>query len=205
MVDEIPQIYGVVVERSCQEDPFGGSICRSRKGCGCFIFSYNRRFPAYYFKNKGHHGAMRNQRGDCMLEKEAVWFKGKRFIPTVWAGTAGEEQIKHLRPALDSKGKKVYHEASAKAKLRVLELLRGLSSELQSKINILIFASVLIVIAKALFSHNHSDCCKPLKNLVTSKLFNVSHDMERMSLYLVVLEFIADVLVKNQGSVGGEG
>ncbi|PHT27947.1 DNA mismatch repair protein MSH1, mitochondrial, partial [Capsicum baccatum] len=46
-----------------------------------------------------------------------------------------------------------YHEASSKAKSRVLELLRGLSSELQSKINILILASVLIVIAKALFSH----------------------------------------------------
>ncbi|XP_019253693.1 PREDICTED: DNA mismatch repair protein MSH1, mitochondrial isoform X2 [Nicotiana attenuata] len=102
-------------------------------------------------------------------EHEAVWFKGKRFIPTVWAGTPGEEQIKHLRPAIDSKGKKVgeewfttmrvedaiasYHDASAKAKSRVLELLRGLSSELQSKINILIFASVLIVITKALFSH----------------------------------------------------
>ncbi|XP_075085500.1 DNA mismatch repair protein MSH1, mitochondrial isoform X1 [Nicotiana tabacum] len=102
-------------------------------------------------------------------EHEAVWFKGKRFIPTVWAGTPGEEQIKHLRPAIDSKGKKVgeewfttmrvedaiarYHDASAKAKSRVLELLRALSSELQSKINILIFASVLIVITKALFSH----------------------------------------------------
>lgn len=46
-----------------------------------------------------------------------------------------------------------YHEASAKAKSRVLELLRGLSSELLSKINILIFASVLNVIAKSLFSH----------------------------------------------------
>ncbi|KAF3673356.1 hypothetical protein FXO38_05655 [Capsicum annuum] len=110
-------------------------------------------------------------KGEILYAREhgAVWFKGKRFIPTVWAGTAGEEQIKHLRPALDSKGKKVgeewfttmrvedailrYHEASSKAKSRVLELLRGLSSELQSKINILILASVLIVIAKALFSH----------------------------------------------------
>ncbi|KAL3329184.1 hypothetical protein AABB24_036332 [Solanum stoloniferum] len=110
-------------------------------------------------------------KGEILYAREhgAVWFKGKRFVPTVWAGTAGEEQIKHLRPALDSKGKKVgeewfttmrvedaiarYHEASAKAKSRVLELLRGLSSELLSKINILIFASVLNVIAKSLFSH----------------------------------------------------
>lgn len=43
-------------------------------------------------------------------EHEAVWFKGKRFAPTVWAGTAGEEQIKQLKPALDSKGKKVGEE-----------------------------------------------------------------------------------------------
>ena len=46
-----------------------------------------------------------------------------------------------------------YHDAADKAKARVLELLRGLSAELQTKINILIFASMLLVIAKALFSH----------------------------------------------------
>lgn len=46
-----------------------------------------------------------------------------------------------------------YHEAGAKAKARVLELLRGLSSELQAKVNILVFASMLLVIAKALFAH----------------------------------------------------
>ncbi|GMN61492.1 hypothetical protein TIFTF001_030573 [Ficus carica] len=102
-------------------------------------------------------------------EHEAVWFKGKRFSPAVWAGTRGEEQIKLLKPALDSKGRKVgeewfttmkvedaltrYHEAGAKAKARVLELLRGLSSELQAKTNVLVFASMLLVIAKALFSH----------------------------------------------------
>ncbi|XP_031113390.1 DNA mismatch repair protein MSH1, mitochondrial isoform X1 [Ipomoea triloba] len=102
-------------------------------------------------------------------EHQAVWFKGKRFVPPVWAGTPGEDQIKLLIPALDSKGKKVgdewfttrnveealarYHEANAKAKLGVLELLRGLSSELQSKINILLFASMLVIIAKALFAH----------------------------------------------------
>ncbi|KAG8369818.1 hypothetical protein BUALT_Bualt14G0053300 [Buddleja alternifolia] len=102
-------------------------------------------------------------------EHEAVWFKGKRFAPSVWAGTPGEEQIKQLRPALDSKGKKVgeewfttikveealtrYHDAGNKAKTKVLELLRGLSAELQMKINILVFASMLLVIAKALFGH----------------------------------------------------
>ncbi|XP_044486008.1 DNA mismatch repair protein MSH1, mitochondrial isoform X3 [Mangifera indica] len=102
-------------------------------------------------------------------EHEAVWFKGKRFRPAVWAGTPGEEQIKQLKPAIDSKGRKVgeewfstmkvedalmrYHEAGAKAKAKVLELLRGLSSELQIKINILVFASMLLVIAKALFAH----------------------------------------------------
>lgn len=49
-----------------------------------------------------------------------------------------------------------YHEAGAKAKARVLELLRGLSSELQAKTNVLVFASMLLVIAKALFSHVRS-------------------------------------------------
>lgn len=43
-------------------------------------------------------------------EHEAVWFKGKRFAPTVWAGGPGEEQIKQLKPALDSKGRKVGEE-----------------------------------------------------------------------------------------------
>lgn len=102
-------------------------------------------------------------------EHKAIWFKGKRFAPTVWAGTPGEEQIKQLKPALDAKGKKVgeewfttlkvedaltrYHEASDNAKIRVLELLRDLSTVLQTKINILVFGSMLLVIAKALFSH----------------------------------------------------
>ncbi|KAL1342185.1 DNA mismatch repair protein MSH1, mitochondrial [Arachis duranensis] len=102
-------------------------------------------------------------------EHEAIWFKGKRFTPTVWAGSPGEEQIKQLKPAFDSKGKRVgdewyttmkvedaltrYHEASSKAKARVLEVLRELSTELQSNINIIVFSSMLLVIAKALFSH----------------------------------------------------
>ncbi|KAG6757295.1 hypothetical protein POTOM_037603 [Populus tomentosa] len=102
-------------------------------------------------------------------EHEAVWFKGKRFAPAVWAGTPGEEQIKQLKPAVDSKGRKVgeewfttikledalmrYHDAGEKAKAKVLELLRGLSAELQTKVNILVFASMVLVIAKALFAH----------------------------------------------------
>ncbi|KAI3979058.1 hypothetical protein MKX01_016233, partial [Papaver californicum] len=102
-------------------------------------------------------------------EHDAVWFKGKRFTSSVWGVTPGEEQIKQLRPAIDSKGKKVaeewfttkkvedalnrYHEAGSKAKVRVLELLRDLSVELQTKINVLVSTSMMLVISKALFSH----------------------------------------------------
>lgn len=43
-------------------------------------------------------------------ENEAIWFKGKRFRPSVWGGTPGEEQIKQLVPAYDAKGRKVGEE-----------------------------------------------------------------------------------------------
>jgi len=43
-------------------------------------------------------------------EHEAVWFRGKRFTPSLWSGSPGEEQIKQLRHALDSKGKRVGEE-----------------------------------------------------------------------------------------------
>ncbi|XP_045807854.1 DNA mismatch repair protein MSH1, mitochondrial [Trifolium pratense] len=102
-------------------------------------------------------------------EQEAVWFKGKQFMPDVWTGSPGEEHIKQLKHALDSKGRKVgmewfttakvdtalsrYHEANAKAKSRVLELLRELATELQSHINIIVFSSTLLVITKALYAH----------------------------------------------------
>ncbi|XP_057772125.1 DNA mismatch repair protein MSH1, mitochondrial isoform X2 [Salvia miltiorrhiza] len=102
-------------------------------------------------------------------EHEAVWFKGKRFAPIVCTDTQLEAKIKQLRPALDSKGKKVgeewfttikvedaltrYHEAGDRARRKVLQLLRELSAELQTKINVLVFASMLLVIAKALFGH----------------------------------------------------
>lgn len=138
-------------------------------------------------------------------DQEAVWFKGKGFIQNIWAGGPGEEPIKQLKHALDSKGKKVgeewfttmkvdaalsryafrkislelyvfflnilkhlsfsffnhicktisfrYHEANAKAKTRVLEVLRELAAELQSHINIIVFSSTLLVITKALYAH----------------------------------------------------
>nr|CAE05685.2 OSJNBb0002J11.12 [Oryza sativa Japonica Group] len=102
-------------------------------------------------------------------EHESVWFKGRRFTPNVWANTPGELQIKQLKPAIDSKGRKVgeewfttikvenaltrYHEACDNAKRKVLELLRGLSSELQDKINVLVFCSTMLIITKALFGH----------------------------------------------------
>ncbi|KAL4190692.1 hypothetical protein AMTRI_Chr07g76960 [Amborella trichopoda] len=110
-------------------------------------------------------------RGDITYAKEheAVWFKGKRFVPSVWGGTPGEEQIKRLIPATDSKGKNVgdewfttekvevalnrYHEANARAKAVVMDILRGLSTEMQIKINVLVYSSMLLVIAKALFAH----------------------------------------------------
>ncbi|TVU15315.1 hypothetical protein EJB05_38829 [Eragrostis curvula] len=85
-------------------------------------------------------------------EHEAVWFKGKRFIPNVWANTAGEQQIKQLKPAIDSKGRKVGEEWFTTVKVENA-LTRGLSSELQAKINILVFCSTLLIIAKALFGH----------------------------------------------------
>lgn len=102
-------------------------------------------------------------------EHQSVWFKGRRFAPAVWAGSPGEDEIKQLKPALDSKGKKVgeewfttkkvedalarYQETNAKAKAKVVDLLRQLSSELLAKINVLVFASMLLIIARALFAH----------------------------------------------------
>lgn len=69
-----------------------------------------------------------------------------------------------------------YHEASENANARVLELLRELSAKLQTKINVLVFASMLLVIAKALFSHAWYVCVFNLFPLRTVHLssFNVS-------------------------------
>ncbi|KAI3697129.1 hypothetical protein L6452_29898 [Arctium lappa] len=128
-------------------------------------------FLPILFRIKATTAPFGGPKGEILYAREhrAIWFKGKRFTPAVWAGTPGEEQIKQLRPSIDSKGRKVgeewfttvkvedaltrYHEAGAKAKSMVLELLRGLSAELQAKINVLVFASMLLVIAKALFAH----------------------------------------------------
>ncbi|KAH9616209.1 hypothetical protein KSS87_004819 [Heliosperma pusillum] len=126
-------------------------------------------------------------------EHEAVWFKGKRFTPSVWAETPGELQIKQLRHAMDSKGKKVgdewfttakvedalmrYHEANDKAKAKVLELLRGLSAELQCKTNTLVFASMMLIIAKALCAHVRLDMDT---NSFHRSTFILSHDAGAM-------------------------
>lgn len=62
-----------------------------------------------------------------------------------------------------------YHEATENANARVLELLRELSAKLQTKINVLVFASMLLVIAKALFSHAWYVMCFnlfPLKRFI---------------------------------------
>eukprot|EP00252_Welwitschia_mirabilis_P026993 TRINITY_DN9073_c0_g1_i2.p1 TRINITY_DN9073_c0_g1~~TRINITY_DN9073_c0_g1_i2.p1 ORF type:complete len:1166 (-),score=225.50 TRINITY_DN9073_c0_g1_i2:15-3476(-) len=102
---------------------------------------------------------------DC----ESVWFKGKRFVPSVWANTIGEEQIKKLIPATDSKGKRVgadwhttekvekalnrYRDAVDEARLTVTRVLKGLASEMQHELNSVVFISVLSIISKTLFSH----------------------------------------------------
>ncbi|CAA3015757.1 DNA mismatch repair MSH1, mitochondrial [Olea europaea subsp. europaea] len=78
-------------------------------------------------------------------EHEVVWFKGKRFVHSFWAGTLGEQQIKQLKPALDSKGIM----RPVRRQKKVVKLLTELSTELQTTINILVFASMLFVIAKA--------------------------------------------------------
>lgn len=66
-------------------------------------------------------------------EHEAVWFKGKRFAPAVWAGTPGEEQIKQLKPALDSKGRKVGEEWFTT--MKVEDALTRCANFLMRKIN----------------------------------------------------------------------
>ncbi|KAK8955432.1 hypothetical protein KSP40_PGU021702 [Platanthera guangdongensis] len=112
----------------------------------------------------------RAEGGNILCKRaEAVWFRGRNFIPSVWTNTLGEKQIKQLRHAVDSKRRKVgeelyttakvedalsrYQQACGKAKIQVLELLKELSSEMQTEINILVFSSMMLVIAKALFAH----------------------------------------------------
>ncbi|XP_052207609.1 DNA mismatch repair protein MSH1, mitochondrial isoform X2 [Diospyros lotus] len=141
------------------------------KAAGALSLAVTEDFLPIISRIKASIAPLGGPKGEILYAREhqAIWFKGKRFSPAVWAGTPGEEQIKQLRPAVDSKGRKVgeewfttvkvedalarYHEASSKAKAKVLELLRALSAELQAKINVLVFASTLLVIAKALFAH----------------------------------------------------
>ncbi|KZV15266.1 ATP binding protein [Dorcoceras hygrometricum] len=73
---------------------------------------------------------------------DLLWIRKARKLGEEWFTS------KKVRGALTR-----YHEAGNKAKAKVLELLRGLSAELQIKINILVFASMLLVIGKALFCH----------------------------------------------------
>ncbi|CAM6107433.1 unnamed protein product [Calypogeia fissa] len=103
------------------------------------------------------------------LSNRAVWFKGKRFLPTMLSGGPGEEEIKRLKEAKDGKGKKVgedwyttervdqaleyYRSAVERASDAVLELLRDVSEELQCTLNAIVFITTLSIIAKTMFAH----------------------------------------------------
>lgn len=86
--------------------------------CACFIYvvstflQVTEDFSPIVSRIKATSASLGGPKGEILYarEHEAVWFKGKRFTPTVWAGGPGEEQIKQLKPALDSKGKKVGEE-----------------------------------------------------------------------------------------------
>uniref|UniRef100_A0ACD5UCG5 Uncharacterized protein n=1 Tax=Avena sativa TaxID=4498 RepID=A0ACD5UCG5_AVESA len=155
-------------------------------------------------------------KGEISYAKEhaAVWFKGRRFTPNVWANTPGEQQIKQLKPAIDSKGRKVgeewftttkvetalarYHEACDSAKGKVLELLRGLSSELQDKINILVFCSTLLITTKALFGHVSEGL---RRGWVLPAIYPLSKDYaEESSSEMDLLELFPYWLDTNQGN-----
>ncbi|VAH49417.1 unnamed protein product [Triticum turgidum subsp. durum] len=157
-----------------------------------------------------------SSKGEISYAKEhgAVWFKGRRLTPTVWANTPGEEQIKQLKPAIDSKGRRVgeewftttkvenafrYHEACDNAKGKVLELLRGLSSELQDKINILVFCSTLLIITKALFGHVSEGL---RRGWVLPAIYPLSKDysMEESSSEMDLLRLFPYWLDTNQGN-----
>uniref|UniRef100_N1QQS7 DNA mismatch repair protein mutS n=1 Tax=Aegilops tauschii TaxID=37682 RepID=N1QQS7_AEGTA len=158
-----------------------------------------------------------SSKGEISYAKEhgAVWFKGRRLTPTVWANTPGEEQIKQLKPAIDSKGRRVgeewftttkvenalarYHEACDNAKCKVLELLRGLSSELQDKINILVFCSTLLIITKALFGHVSEGL---RRGWVLPAIYPLSKDysMEESSSEMDLLRLFPYWLDTNQGN-----
>lgn len=86
--------------------------------CLCFIyvvpkfFQVAEDFTPVVSKIKTSMAPLKAPKGEISYarEHEAVWFKGKCFVPNLWTGTPGEEQIKQLKHALDSKGRKVGEE-----------------------------------------------------------------------------------------------
>lgn len=90
------------------------SCCNDFVNCSvCLIFwQVTEAFLPIITRIKATTAPLGGPKGEILYarEHEAVWFKGKRFSPAVWAGTPGEEQIKHLKSALDSKGRKVGEE-----------------------------------------------------------------------------------------------
>lgn len=87
-----------------------------------------------------------------------------------------------------------YHEASDKARSKVLELLRGLSSELQDKINILVFSSMLLIISKALFSHVRWSLLCPACGAFCITLFLLSFSKETIKKY-IYKKYVVDIIL----------
>lgn len=85
------------------------------------IFQVTEDFLPIFSRIKASTAPLGGPKGEILYAREhvAVWFKGKRFAPSVWAGTPGEEQIKQLKPAVDSKGKKVGEEWFTTVKVEV--------------------------------------------------------------------------------------
>ena len=85
------------------------------------VYQVTEDFVPILSRIKASTAPLGGPRGEILYAREhgAVWFKGKRFAPSVWAGTPGEEQIKQLRPAVDSKGKKVGDEWFTTTKVEV--------------------------------------------------------------------------------------
>lgn len=102
-------------------------------------------------------------------EDEAVWLQGKNLKSLPGGDASLDEALKCLVPAVDAKGKKVgeewwttsrvesalskYRAAVENANVRVLELLRAITEDLQPKTEVLMFVSTLSVIAKTLYMH----------------------------------------------------
>lgn len=101
-------------------------------------------------------------------EHQAVWLKF-RHSSAISRGTLVEELVNALKPAVDGKGKRVrddfyttttieealdrYRDAVENAMWTVYEVLRRLAEDLKSKLNTIVFISVLAIVAKTLFAH----------------------------------------------------